>query len=162
MNDYQFRDLSGKHVFITGGGAGIGAYLSQGFLSQGARVSFVQRSDARVFCDQAEAATGQRPLGIVCDLTHIDALHKAMEQAEQAQGGIDVLVNNAGNDQRHSLANLSVAGWDANLAINLRPYFFSSQFVAPRMAQQGAGVIINVSLAELSNRQCGLSSVCCG
>ena len=47
----SFHDLRDASVFITGGGSGIGAALSEGFLQQGAKVAFVQRSDASDFCD---------------------------------------------------------------------------------------------------------------
>jgi len=50
-----YQDLQGKSVFITGGGAGIGAFLTEGFLAQGAKVSFVQRSDASEFVAEMSA-----------------------------------------------------------------------------------------------------------
>ena len=65
----QYPDLQGASVFITGGGSGIGASLTEGFLRQGAKVAFVQRSDSTEFCDQMEADTGTRPLFIPCDIT---------------------------------------------------------------------------------------------
>ena len=62
MTDFPvFPDLKGTSVFITGGGSGIGAALTEGFLRQGARVAFVQRSDASAFCDEMEKATGSGP-----------------------------------------------------------------------------------------------------
>ena len=71
-----FPDLKGASVFITGGGSGIGASLTEGFLRQGARVAFVQRSDATGFCDEMERATGNRPLFIACDITDVGALNR--------------------------------------------------------------------------------------
>ena len=146
--DYQFHDLKDKHVFITGGGSGVGAALTEGFLRAGAKVSFVQRSDASDFCDGMQTATGTRPHFIACDITDIDALKTALGDATAKQGAIDVLVNNAADDMRHNLADMRVEDWDKNHAINLRPYFFTAQFVAPLMAQHGGGVIINYSSAS--------------
>lgn len=145
MMDYQFKDLEGKHVFITGGGSGIGAFLTEGFLRQGAKVSFIQRSDASGFCDRMEKEVGVRPFFLACDLADIKALRAAMTKAQEECGDIEVLVNNAGNDIRHSLAEYEVEDWDKNHAVNLRPYFFTAQFVAPVMAKNGGGVIINYS-----------------
>ena len=54
-----YHDLAGKSVFITGGGSGIGAALSEGFLAQGASVAFVQRSDATAFCEEMVEKYGQ-------------------------------------------------------------------------------------------------------
>ena len=71
-----FDDLKGQSVFITGGGSGIGAALTEAFLRQGAKVAFCQRSDATAFCDQMEEATGNRPLFLPCDLRDIAALRK--------------------------------------------------------------------------------------
>lgn len=148
MVNVVFQDLHDKHVFITGGGSGIGAALTSGFLAQGARVSFVQRSDASEFVAEMLNKHSNAPRYIKCDLSHIDALQQAMQQAQQVYGDIDVLVNNAGNDQRHSLATMSVENWDANHAVNLRPCFFTAQFVAPSMAKNGGGSIINYSSAS--------------
>ncbi|MCL4162652.1 UNVERIFIED_CONTAM: hypothetical protein GTU68_044168 [Idotea baltica] len=144
----KFEDLRGKHVFITGGGAGIGAYLTDGFLAQGAKVSFVQRSDASEFVAQQQEKHGTAPKFIKCDLTDIGAVQAAMSEAQDAFGDIDVLVNNAGNDTRHTLADYSVEDWDFNHAVNLRPYFFTTQFAAPFMKRNGGGAIINFSSAS--------------
>lgn len=92
-----------------------------------------------------EAQTGTRPHFIACDLSDIDALHKAMSKAQQSLGDIQVLVNNAGNDERHKLGDYSVTDWEQNHAVNLRPYFFTAQFVAPVMKKNGGGAIINYS-----------------
>jgi len=146
--DYQFHDLKGKHVFITGGGSGIGASLTAGFLAQGALVSFVQRSDGSEFVAEMKSTHGITPSFFACDLTDIEAVKTAMQQATDTLGDIDVLVNNAGNDVRHSLADYSADDWDFNHAVNLRPYFFTAQFAAPFMAKNGGGAIINYSSAS--------------
>ena len=148
MTEYQFHDLEGQHVFITGGGSGIGASLTEGFLRQGAKVSFIQRSDAKTFIDEMETKTGQRPFFLQCDLADIEALRVAMTRVREELGDITVLINNAGNDVRHNLGDYTPNDWDRNHAVNLRPYFFTTQFVAPFMANNGGGVIINYSSAS--------------
>lgn len=140
-----FHDLSGKSVFITGGGSGIGAALTAGFLEQGANVAFVQRSDASQFVREMAGRYGREPLFIRCDITDIDALKLAMERAAEAHGAITVLVNNAADDARHRLQDYGTADWDQSLAINLRPHFFSAQAAAPGMRSAGGGSIINFS-----------------
>lgn len=144
----DFKDIRDKHVFITGGGAGIGAGLTEGFLAQGARVSFVQRSNANPFIVEMKRKFSVEPFFSPCDLTDIEALKQAMSAAEAANGPIDVLINNAGNDVRHKLEDYAVKDWDHNHAVNLRPYFFTAQFVAPKMRKRGEGVIINYSSAS--------------
>ena len=140
-----FHDLQGASVFITGGGSGIGASLTEGFLRQGAKVAFVQRSDAADFCDRMQEATGNRPLFIACDITDIAALKAAIGQAAEAYGPVTVLVNNAANDKRHTTAEVDEAFWDWSIAINLKAYFFAAQAVVPMMKNAGGGSIVNFS-----------------
>jgi len=140
-----YPDLHGASVFITGGGSGIGAAITEAFLRQGARVAFVQRSDATAFCDEMEAATGNRPLFMACDITDIAALKEAIARAATAHGPVTVLVNNAANDARHKTMEVDEAYWDANHAINLKPYFFAAQAVIPGMQAAGGGSIVNFS-----------------
>ena len=61
MTPAMFNDLKDRSVFITGGGSGIGAFLTEGFLEQGAKVAFVQRSDASGFCDEMEEKARRPP-----------------------------------------------------------------------------------------------------
>jgi NAD(P)-dependent dehydrogenase (short-subunit alcohol dehydrogenase family) len=139
-----FHDLEGASVFITGGGNGIGATLTQGFLEQGAKVTFVGRSNASEFVDEMAAQTGNRPLFIQCDVTIIPDLHAAMAQAEKAHGPLNVLVNNAANDQRFDALDVTETDWDAMQAINLKHYFFACQYAANSMQGRG-GAIVNYS-----------------
>ncbi|MCG7628353.1 SDR family oxidoreductase [Epibacterium sp. MM17-32] len=138
-----FHDLEGASVFITGGGSGIGAALTEGFLRQGARVAFVGRSDASEFVERMEAETGTRPLFIQCDITDISALQAAIAQAADAHGPVGILVNNAANDQRHATLDVDEAFWDWSQAVNLKAYFFACQAVVPGMQQLGGGAIVN-------------------
>lgn len=140
-----FPDLNGKSVFITGGGSGIGAELTKAFLKQGAKVAFVQRSDATEFCDAMEAETGNRPLFIPTDITDTTALKSAITTANEAHGLVTVLVNNAANDERHATLETDEAFWDWSQSINLKSYFFACQAVIPAMQEAGGGSIINFS-----------------
>lgn len=140
-----FHDLAGKSVFITGGGSGIGAALTEGFLEQGAKVAFVQRSDATAFCDEMEAKHATRPLFIPCDITDVAALQNAIAAASEAHGTVKVLVNNAANDQRHSTEEVTEEFWDWSTAINLKAYFFACQAALAGMKATGGGSVINFS-----------------
>ena len=140
-----FHDLSGASVFITGGGSGIGAALTDGFLAQGAKVGFVQRSDASAFCDEMEAKHGSRPVFLPCDITDTEALKAAVGQVAQTNGPVTVLVNNAANDKRHGALEADQEFWDWSMSINLRAYFFACQAVLPGMQAAGGGAIVNFS-----------------
>ncbi|WP_112323522.1 SDR family NAD(P)-dependent oxidoreductase [Oceanibium sediminis] len=145
MNIASFHDLKDRSVYITGGGSGIGADLTEGFLAQGAKVTFVQRSDATAFCDEMEQKHANRPTFIRCDLTDVAALRESIARTEAEQGPITVLVNNAANDMRHPLSPFEPEDWDRMQDINLRPHFFTTQAVAPGMKAAGGGSIINFS-----------------
>lgn len=145
MHNATFPDLDGASVLITGGGSGIGAALTEGFLRQGARVAFVQRSDAAGFVAEMTQATGNTPLFIPCDITDIGQLRASVAAAAQAHGPITVLINNAANDQRHATEEVTEAFWDWSQAINLKSYFFACQAVVAGMRAAGGGAIVNMT-----------------
>lgn len=140
-----FNDLKDASVFITGGGSGIGAALTEGFIQQGAKVAFVQRSDASAFCDRLEQKYGMRPLFTACDLRNIEQLQAVMREVAHKQGTIKILVNNAAVDNRHKLSDYDTRAWDESINVNLRPHFFTAQEVAAGMKDLGGGSIINFS-----------------
>ena len=141
----NYSDLKNKSVFVTGGGSGIGAEITKAFIQQGAKVTFVQRSDARHFCDEIEAEFNSRPYFIKCDITDLKALKGAVESASSIHGDVEVLVNNAANDDRHETLKVTEEYWDNSQAINLKSYFFTCQFVLAGMRAKGQGSIINFS-----------------
>ncbi|CTQ48203.1 SDR family NAD(P)-dependent oxidoreductase [Jannaschia donghaensis] len=140
-----YPDLSGASVFITGGGSGIGASLTEGFLRQGARVAFIGRSDASHFVEEMTQTTGNTPLFIQGDITDVHSLRAAMEAAADAHGPITRLVNNAANDKRHATLDVDEAFWDWSVAINLKAYFFACQHAIRGMKSVGYGHIVNFS-----------------
>jgi len=66
-----------------------------------------------------------------------------MAAVEEQLGGIDILINNAANDDRHSIEEVTPAYWDERIAVNLRHLFFAAQAVVPAMKRAGGGVILN-------------------
>lgn len=140
-----FHDLEGASVYITGGGSGIGAELTDGFLAQGAKVAFIGRSDASAFVEEMRARHGVAPLFLQGDITDTERLRETVAQAAEVNGPVSVLVSNAANDKRHNWLELSPQEWDDLLAVNLKAYFFAAQAVAPQMRIAGAGSIINFS-----------------
>ena len=134
----RYHSLRGRSVLITGGASGIGAELVSAFAAQEARVAFLDID--RECGDRHAQATGSR--FVVCDLLDIDALRAAVARVEVEQGGIDVLVNNAGRDDRQSLADIEPGEWRRMLALNVDHQFFASQAVAAGMTRRGSGSII--------------------
>src|SRR5690606_20730517 len=96
-------------------------------------------------CDRLEKEHGERPLFIPCDVTDIASLRSAITQAADAHDPIEILVNNAAWDDRHSLDELSVEQWDYMLNVNIRHHFFAIQAVASGMRANGGGTVVNFS-----------------
>ena len=145
MPSARFPDLDGAAVLITGGGSGIGAALTEGFLRQGCKVAFIDIAEksSRALAARLEAEVGRRPLHLAADLRDVAALRRAVAEAAEQNGAATVLVNNAALDARHAAEDVTVEFWDDNQAVNLRPHFFTAQAVAPGMKAAGGGSIIN-------------------
>jgi len=139
-----YPSLKGKRVLVTGGGSGIGEGVVEAFARQGARVAFVDiaeqasRDLVERLCDAPH-----KPIYRQCDLKDIDAFKATLAEIEEKLGGIDVLINNAANDDRHSVEEVTPAYWDDRMAVNLRHLFFAAQAVVPAMKRAGGGVILN-------------------
>lgn len=144
----RYPSLEDRAVLITGGATGIGASFVEHFAQQGARVAFVDL-DAAAGAALAESLAQaphvrHAPLFIQCDLTDIGALRHAIDAIRARIGAIAVLVNNAANDARHSIGDVTPESFDAGIAVNLRHQFFAAQAVIDDMKQQGGGAIVNL------------------
>jgi NAD(P)-dependent dehydrogenase (short-subunit alcohol dehydrogenase family) len=135
-----YPSLAGKRVVITGGGSGIGAGLVEAFARQGAETIFLDilEKESRELVARLAGAPIP-PVFHRLDLTDLAAL----EDLLRSLGGIDVLVNNAGNDDRHTLDDITPAYWDERMAVNLRHMLFAAKAVAPGMKERGGGAIVN-------------------
>jgi NAD(P)-dependent dehydrogenase (short-subunit alcohol dehydrogenase family) len=151
-----YPDLAGRSVFITGGGSGIGASLTEAFASQGSKVAFVDI--ARDASEALAARLPNAPLFIPCDIRDIAALRAAVEQARAAHGDITVLLNNAANDQRHKLEDVTPEFFDDRIAINQRPMLFAAQAVLPQMQRAGGGSIVNFGSVSWKLKQGGMAA----
>ena len=142
----QYPSLQDKVVLITGGATGIGASMVEHFAAQDSRVAFldVDESGAAKLIDD-NAGAKHAPLFLKCDLTDISALRGAIQQVENRLAPVNVLVNNAARDDRHTTAEVTPEYWDERMAVNLRHQFFATQAVVPGMKASGGGSIINMS-----------------
>lgn len=138
--------LKGKTALVTGGSKGIGAVAAVVLAEAGADVAITGRDRAGLdaVCAQIEAQ-GRRGVVIEANLESAEDARRAGEAALAAFGTVDILVNNAGIARIAPLLELSLADWDATLDTNLRAPFIVAQTLAPKMIEQRAGKIINVS-----------------
>lgn len=138
----RYQDLADRVVVVTGGASGIGAALVGAFANQGSRVHFLDRDVER---GQRLATSTDGSVFHACDLTDIDALRRTLAALEADEGRIDVLVNNAGNDDRHAFDEVEPAYWRERFALNLDHAFFAAQAVARGMSTRGSGSVVMTS-----------------
>nr|WP_233865576.1 SDR family oxidoreductase [Paraburkholderia adhaesiva] len=152
-NYARYPSLVDRVVLITGGATGIGASFVEHFVAQGARVGFldIDTSAGLVLTDSLADSPGgpgqpprHKPMFVTCDLTDIGALRAAVADVKAALGPIEVLVNNAANDRRHGLADITPESFDEGIAVNVRHQLFAAQAVMADMKAAGAGSIINL------------------
>ena len=147
MTKTTYSGLSGRVVLITGGASGIGAAFVRAFAAQGARVAFldIDADAGETLVREVAAAVGTAPMFVPCDLLDIEALRTAMTEVRRSLGDAAVLVNNAANDQRQVLAEVTPAEFDWTIGVNLKHVFFAAQAAVPQMQARGGGSIINMS-----------------
>lgn len=135
-----YPSLKNRRVVITGGGSGIGAGLVEAFARQGAETIFVDvlEAEGAALAARLNSAGGNVRFEKL-DLTDLTALDAFFAKT----GSVDVLVNNAGNDDRHDLADITPDYWDNRIAVNLRHMLFAARAVVPGMKARGGGAIIN-------------------
>jgi NAD(P)-dependent dehydrogenase (short-subunit alcohol dehydrogenase family) len=145
MSHTVYPSLRNKRVVVTGGGSSIGAAIVEAFARQGAQVAFIDIAETESRELERKLAASERPPRYhKCDLTDVDAIREVFPRIRAETGPVDILVNNAANDDRHSLWETTPAYWDERIAVNLRHYFFCAQAVVADMKAARAGVIVNL------------------
>jgi NAD(P)-dependent dehydrogenase (short-subunit alcohol dehydrogenase family) len=139
-----YPSLKDRRVVVTGGGSGIGAALVEAFVRQGARVAFIDILEAESRALEEDLAGASAPPRFYrCDLTNLAAIKATFARIADEMGPVEVLVNNAGNDDRHSLEEITPEAWDDRINVNLRHHLFCAKAVAEGMKRAGKGCIIN-------------------
>ena len=143
----RYPSLENVPVLITGGASGIGASMVEHFALQGAKVAFIDLAEdaARELIHELTAHCPHPPRFWSCDLKDVAALRTVVHESANEMGAVRVLVNNAANDDRHKLEEITPEYWDDRMAVNLRHQFFLIQSVSPGMIEAGGGSIINMS-----------------
>ncbi len=150
----SFHSLRGRSVIVTGGASGIGADLVRAFAQQGCVVGFL---DLDTSAGEALATGLSNAHFIPCDVTDVAALQAALAGLMRRIGGVDVLVNNVANDERHSIESVTAEYFDERVAINLRPHFFAAQSVLDSMRSRGGGSIVNIGSGSWKIKGSGYS-----
>ncbi len=151
-----------RTALVTGATSGLGLAMAAALAGAGLRVALTGRS-----ADRAAAAAGALPgaLGLELDVRDEESVSRAVEQAWQRLGGIDLLVNNAGLGMRSvnprfltdpaAFWTVPSDGFRAVIDTNLTGYFLVARAVAPRMLDAGGGRIVNVSMNHATMTRAG-------
>ncbi|MFP3714926.1 glucose 1-dehydrogenase [Puerhibacterium sp. TATVAM-FAB25] len=146
--------LAGRTAVVTGGGRGLGAGITEALLVAGADVVVLARREVPAELAEAAARLGRTLDHVVVDLADADAVDAAAEEV-LAHHRVDVLVNNAGVQDRYPAAEFPLEAWDRVLDVNLRVVFQLAQRFGRPMLERGEGAIVN--LASLLSFQGGLN-----
>jgi len=142
-----YNSLRGKSVLVTGGASGIGEAIVENFVQQGSRVLFLDIQDeaANSLVQRLQCPERIAPEYFHCDLANTAELQSVMEKILSRFPTIDALINNAGNDKRHKIEEVTSEFWDWCMQANLKHQFFMAQAVLPGMRRSRGGSIINMS-----------------
>jgi len=142
----KYFDLENKNVFVSGGGSGIGASIVEHFCEQGSNVFFVDidLGESEKLIKTITEKKFKKPNFVECDLLDIKKLNSIISKIIDNNGPIDILINNAANDQRHATDDVDEEYWDNRMGINLKHFFFTIKAVKDGMIKKGSGSIINL------------------
>jgi 3-oxoacyl-[acyl-carrier protein] reductase len=143
-------ELSGKRALVTGGSRGIGAAIALALAEKGADVAitYERAADRAAEVVREIEASGRKGLAIQADSADPAAVKRSVQEAAQALGGLDILVNNAAIALYDTIANISAAQIDALLGVNVRSPILASQAAIPYLQAGGRIVTIGSAGAE--------------
>ena len=146
--------LSGRVCVVTGGGGGIGRATAVSLAKAGARVAAIDRDERGLEGTQAELRKlGDAHLVTRCDTSSVESVTSASETIEKSLGPCHVLVNTAAVLRPGALDTLSLAEWNAVLAVNLTGYFLCAQVFGRQMREHRRGSLVHVASIAGSNAQ---------
>ena len=151
--------LQDRVAIVTGSSRGIGKAMALGLARAGASIVVAARSETErtlapgtIYATAAEVeALGGKALPVRCNVREEESINAMVQQALDAFGRIDVLVNNAGVGTYRPFLESTLREWDLVLDINLRATYIGCRAVAPAMVEQGGGSIINISSHAAAN-----------
>lgn len=134
------QGLAGRRAIVTGAAAGIGEATARRLVAEGVSVAALDRDEEGL----AALAADLRVAPIAVDLADADATATAVERAAVALGGVDIVVNNAGQAIRGTV-EMAAADWDRLITVNLRSAVLVMKAALPYLRQSDAASVINLS-----------------
>ncbi len=143
-------DLNGKSALVTGGSRGIGAAIAQALAEGGANVAITYKNSARR-ADQVVSSIetlGRRGFAVQVDSADPEAIKRAVSQAVDALGGLDILVNSAAIGMTGTIADLDLAAFQVMMDVNVRGALAFAQAAIPHIPNGGRIISIGSTLAD--------------
>jgi glucose 1-dehydrogenase/3-oxoacyl-[acyl-carrier protein] reductase len=140
-------DLTGKRALVTGAGMGIGQGIAVELARQGADVAVHyahSAKDANETVAEVERRGG-KPALVQGDLSKMGECERVVDEAADALGGLDVLINNAGVTRALDFLETDEATYDEVFDLNMKGYFFCARKAVPYMLEAGGGSIVNIT-----------------
>ncbi|MEE8488582.1 MAG: SDR family NAD(P)-dependent oxidoreductase [Gemmatimonadota bacterium] len=139
-------NLEGSRCVVTGGSTGIGLATARQLAAAGGRVAICARTAETLEAAATELReTGAEILSLRVDVSQEEEVDSLVHAVNEAWGGADLLVNNAGIGVFGTFVDLDIDDYDRVFAVNVRGLFLCSRAFAPGMVEQGGGVIVNVA-----------------
>jgi 3-oxoacyl-[acyl-carrier protein] reductase len=145
------ESLSGKLAVVTGGTRGIGRAIAERLLREGAAVAICGRSQESVERAVREMQGLGRVLGRAADISKVEPVRALFDAVDAEFGGLDILINNAGQGVFRKVAEMTPEDWHRNIDLNLNGAFYCSHAALARFAKRGGGFIVNISSLAAKN-----------
>lgn len=138
--------LNGRTAIVTGAGQGLGQAIAREYADEGAALVLLERNPVTLNATADELRSkGALVLPIALDLTDYDAYRKAISEAADQLGHLDILVNNAAIAFYGTILEDSLEEWRAQITVNLEAIYMGTKIVAPYMVKQQFGRVINIT-----------------
>lgn len=140
-------ELAGRIALVTGSSRGIGHAVALALARDGAdvAVNYLSNKEAAGNTLDRIVSLGRRAVAVQADVSVSSEVHRMVKTVQEALGGIDLLVNNAGIAKRRAIEEVTEADFDETITVNLKSAFLVTQAVLPGMRERGWGRIVNIS-----------------
>jgi NAD(P)-dependent dehydrogenase (short-subunit alcohol dehydrogenase family) len=149
-------EFEGKSIIVTGGSLGMGRACSKRFASAGGRVLIVSNDKASV--DKAVAEIGGKAAGFVGDVRNAGDMQRAVTEAAEKFGGVDILACCAGIQRYGTVVDTPEHVWNDVMDINLKGIYLASKHAIPEMKKRGGGAIVAISSVQAYASQAGVAA----
>lgn len=137
-------DFTDQRVLVTGSSRGIGFGIAEAFVDAGARVTINGKTEQSVSAAIERLGSGERLVAAPGDIGTVAGCELVVKTANDAFGGLDILVNSAGIGAGRPIADCDEAMWDAHIDVNLKGTFFCCRAALPALRKSN-GNIVNIA-----------------